>query len=191
MGSKVLIVVDVQRDFCEGGAMGVDGGTDAAEVINDYLRSEFRDEYDKVIFSRDWHDPDTNNGGHFSDEPDFVNTWPAHCVRGTAGAEFHPSVAGLYRDAVVSKGMDEPAYSAFEGTVDDEGGTLHEYLQSHVITSVDVVGIAYDYCVKATAMDARKHGYSTRVLAEMTAAVNPMNIEPTEEMRVAGIEVSF
>lgn len=188
MGNKkALLVVDVQVDFCEGGAMGVKGGNEVAQAVADLLRSPRRaDQYDIVVFSRDWHDPDTDNGGHFHETPDFKDTWPAHCVQGTNGADFHPAVDPLYRDQTISKGMDAPAYSAFEGVTDD-GDTLLDYLTDHEIGDVDVVGIAYDYCVKATALDAAKYGFQTRVLADYTAAVDPSNEAVNAEFAKAGV----
>lgn len=173
--------------------MGVRGGNQVAQDVAELLRDPARrDDYDYVVFSRDWHSPDTDNGGHFAPEgtePDFVNTWPAHCVQGTDGANFHSEISGLYRDTDVSKGMDEPAYSAFEGTT-TEGYALTDWLQERGVFEIDVVGIAFDYCVKATAIDAVMAGFDTVVLQDLTAAVDPSNGSANDEMIGAGVGVS-
>ena len=164
-----LLVVDVQPTFCEGGALPVEGGNDVAANVADLLAGDHG--YDLVVTTQDWHiDP----GDHFSDEPDFVDTWPPHGVAGTAEAELHPAldaVAGRI-DAGVRKGMHAAAYSGFEGT-DDNGRALHEVLAAAAITDVDVVGIAFDHCVRATAVDAAANGYATTVIEGLSAAVAP------------------
>ena len=168
-----LLIVDVQNDFTEGGALGVDGGTEVARGITRYLHDRASD-YDVVIASRDWHDPDNDNGGHFAtgDEPNFVDTWPAHCVAGTFGAEYHPELDLAPIDIHVKKGQGEPAYSMFEGITDD-GHTVAEVLEARGITEVDVVGIATDHCVRASALDALKEGQQVRILTDLIAAVSP------------------
>ena len=168
-----LLIVDVQNDFTEGGALGVDGGTEVARGITRYLYDHASD-YDVVIASRDWHDPDNDNGGHFAtgDEPNFVDTWPAHCVAGTFGAEYHPELDLAPIDIHVKKGQGEPAYSMFEGITDD-GHTVAEVLDARGITEVDVVGIATDHCVRASALDALKEGQQVRILTDLIAAVSP------------------
>jgi nicotinamidase/pyrazinamidase len=168
-----LLIVDVQNDFTEGGALGVDGGTEVARGITRYL-DEHASEYDVVIASRDWHDLDNDNGGHFAtgDEPNFVDTWPAHCVAGTFGAEYHPELDLAPIGIHVKKGQGEPAYSMFEGITDD-GHTVAEVLAARGITEVDVVGIATDHCVRASALDALKEGQQVRILTDLIAAVSP------------------
>lgn len=168
-----LLIVDVQNDFTEGGALGVDGGTEVARSITRYLHDHASD-YDVVIASRDWHDPDNDNGGHFAlaAEPDFVDTWPVHCVAGTLGAEYHPELDLAPIHVHVKKGQGEPAYSMFEGVTDD-GHTVAEVLEARGVTEVDVVGIATDYCVRASALDALKGGQRVRVLTDLIAAVSP------------------
>jgi nicotinamidase/pyrazinamidase len=168
-----LLIVDVQNDFTEGGALGVDGGTDVARGITQYLH-EYAGDYDVVIASRDWHDPDNDNGGHFAGdgEPNFVDTWPVHCVAGTFGAEYHPELDLAPIDVHVKKGQGEPAYSMFEGITDD-GYTVAEVLDARGITDVDVVGIATDHCVRASALDALKEGQRVRILTDLIAAVAP------------------
>lgn len=169
---KALIVVDVQPDFCEGGALAVEGGNQAARDICAYLES-YGSEYDLVVATRDWHDPDSDNGGHISGNPDFVDTWPPHCIAGTSGAEFHPELwptDGRFPHDEVRKGQGVPAYSGFEG-VNSAGQILRSILDAASITDIDVVGIAFDYCVKATATDAAAAGYNVSVLKDLTAAI--------------------
>ena len=167
---KALIVVDVQVDFCEGGALGVEGGNRVAAEVAELLAGDHG--YDAVVATRDHHiDP----GAHFSDQPDFVDTWPPHCVVGTPGQELHPDLRGYGFDAVFDKGSYEAAYSGFEGSIGGaEGGEgLAAWLGRNAITEVDVVGIATDYCVRATARDAALEGFETTVLSNLTAAVHP------------------
>ena len=167
--SKALFIIDVQNDFTEGGALGVEGGAAVAAGISEYLAAN-PGEYAHVVASRDWHDGDNDNGGHFSSAPDFVDTWPPHCVSGSTGAEYHPALDVSAIDVHVRKGQGKPAYSLFEGTTDD-GSTLPEALEKLGIDAVDVVGIATDYCVRASALDAVHAGFTTRVLATLTAGV--------------------
>ena len=168
--AKALIVVDVQVDFCEGGALGVDGGNAVAERVAELLSGDHG--YSRVVATRDHHiDP----GAHFSATPDFVDSWPPHCVVGTPGQELHPALRGLAFDAVFDKGSFAAAYSGFEGTIGggDDGIGLARWLGLHGITAVDVCGIATDYCVRATAIDATREGFDTRVLGALVAAVHP------------------
>ncbi len=165
---RALIIVDVQNDFCEGGSMGVAGGASVASAIAGHVASHEGD-YDAVIATADWHrDP----GSHWSDEPDFVDSWPVHCKVGTSGADFHPHVLPAMErvQEVFRKGEFSAAYSGFEGST-EHGETLADWLHGHRIDSVDVVGIATDYCVRATALDAAKASLETRVLLDLTAAV--------------------
>jgi nicotinamidase/pyrazinamidase len=169
--ARALFIIDVQNDFTEGGALGVDGGAAVAAGVTDYLGAH-RDDYAVVVASRDWHDADNDNGGHFATDadPDFVDTWPSHCVAGTPGAEYHPALDVSGVDVHIRKGQGVPAYSIFEGT-DDAGATITEVLASHGITDVDIVGIATDYCVRASALDALEHGQHVRVLTDLVAGV--------------------
>ncbi|HET8958541.1 MAG TPA: isochorismatase family protein [Microcella sp.] len=186
--SRALLIIDVQNDFTEGGALGVDGGAAVAQAITDYL-SENPDLYDVVIASRDWHDGDNDNGGHFAAEdaaPDFVDTWPAHCVAGTEGAEYHPAIDTGLIDIHVRKGQGVPAYSIFEGTTDD-GRALPVALDALGVTHVDVVGIATDYCVRASALDALGSGREVRVLRDLVAGVAAESSEAAlHEIAAAG-----
>ena len=183
--ARALIVVDVQVDFCEGGALGVDGGTRVASDLAALLAGEHG--YDAVVATRDHHiDP----GNHFSSEPDFVDSWPPHCVVGTAGQEIHPTLAGFPFAAIFDKGSYEAAYSGFEGTT-GEGAGLARWLGQRGITDVDVTGIATDYCVRATALDAAAAGLTTRVLLDLTAAVAPDRLSTTlADFEAAGVTIS-
>ncbi|MDL5351088.1 isochorismatase family protein [Microbacterium sp. zg-YB36] len=188
--SKALFIVDVQNDFTEGGALAVQGGDAVAEAITRHLAANPND-YDLIIASRDWHDADGDNGGHFAPgEPDFVDTWPPHCVAGTEGAEYDP---GLVTDAVthhVKKGQGVPAYSLFEGTT-DEGESVAELLTARGILEVDVVGLATDYCVRASALDAIAHGIRVRVLTDLVAGVAPESSDAAlAELAQAGAELA-
>lgn len=162
---RALIVVDVQNDFCEGGSLAVSGGGAVARAITGLLA---RREYDHVVATADHHiDP----GAHFSDQPDFLTSWPPHCVAGTPGAQFHPELDVSTVEAVFRKGPYSAAYSGFEGEV-DAGTALADWLRARGVDEVDVVGIATDYCVKATAADAAEAGFRTRVLLDYTAGVS-------------------
>ncbi|MCR2783998.1 MULTISPECIES: isochorismatase family protein [unclassified Microbacterium] len=188
--SKALFIVDVQNDFTEGGALAVQGGDAVAEAITRHLAAN-PDGYDLVIASRDWHDADGDNGGHFArGEPDFVDTWPPHCVAGTEGAEYDP---GLVTDAVthhVKKGQGVPAYSLFEGST-EEGESVAELLTARGILEVDVVGLATDYCVRASALDAIAHGIRVRVLTDLVAGVAPESSDAAlAELAHAGAELA-
>ena len=192
---KALIVVDVQRDFCEGGALGVEGGNDVAEKIARYIDEHDRDgEYRMVVFSQDWHRWDSSNGGHFAEkgaQPNYVDTWPEHCLAGTRGAELHPAVRDYASGAqIIRKGQNRPAYSAFEGTTPGEiAMPLQKLLDSADIEAVDIVGIATDHCVKATALDAVKGGFKTTVMLDLTAGVAPESTEAAiKEMSEAGVQ---
>ncbi|MEW9533049.1 isochorismatase family protein [Microbispora sp. NPDC049125] len=159
-----LVVVDVQNDFCEGGSLAVGGGADVAAAISRHVRDH---PYDHVVATRDYHvDP----GGHFAARPDYVDTWPPHCVTGTPGAAFHPAFDLAKVEEVFSKGAHAAAYSGFEGSSADGAG-LAGWLKDRDVEAVDVVGIATDHCVRATALDAAGHGFAVRVLLDLTAGV--------------------
>ncbi|MBR8744151.1 nicotinamidase [Nocardiopsis sp. MG754419] len=182
--TRALIVVDVQNDFCEGGSLGVDGGARTAAAVTAYARAN---DYDHVVATRDHHiDP----GTHFSDEPDFVDTWPRHCEVGTPGAEFHADFDVSLAEEIFSKGRYTAAYSGFEGTAEDGETTLAEWLRRRDVDEVDVVGIATDHCVRATALDSRVEGFRTRVLLDLTAGVaEPTVTSALEELSAAGVEL--
>lgn len=179
--TTALIVVDVQKDFCEDGSLAVAGGAQAAADIAEVIAS---DRYSTVIATRDHHiDP----GAHFSDSPDFVDSWPPHCVVGTPGAEFHPPLAASLFAEIFFKGEYAAAYSGFEGH-SEAGVTLANWLRDQGITDVDVCGIAADYCVRATALDAAREGFTVTVLDRLTAAVSPDNAAAVHaEFAAAGV----
>lgn len=169
--TRALLIVDVQNDFTEGGALGVTGGADVAAGVSALL-AEHADAWAEIIASRDWHNATGDNGGHFATDadPDFVTTWPVHCVAGTPGAEYHPA---LVTDAItvhLRKGQGIPAYSLFEG-VTDAGESAAALLAARGVTDVEVVGIATDYCVRASALDAIAHGLRVRIFTDLVAGV--------------------
>lgn len=169
--SRALLVIDVQNDFCEGGSLGVDGGADVAERIFELVSSGT---FDVVIATKDHHvDP----GSHFSDTPDFIDSWPPHCVVGTPGEELHGPLEESLFDAVFLKGEYDAAYSGFEGT--SRGELLADWLRDRDIDVIDVCGIATDYCVRATALDAAREGFTVNVLMDLTAAVSADNVPRT------------
>jgi len=180
------VIVDVQNDFCEGGSLAVQGGAATAAAISRHVAAE-AEAYAHVVASRDYHfDP----GDHFSDEPDFSASWPAHCVADTAGAQFHQDFDTSRVEAVFSKGANSAAYSVFEG-IDEAGTPLVVWLRERGVAELDVVGIATDHCVRATALDAARHGFTTRVLLSLTAGVHPATTAAAlDEMRAAGVELA-
>ncbi|MFF2962138.1 isochorismatase family protein [Streptomyces sp. NPDC057963] len=187
---RALIVVDVQNDFCEGGSLAVAGGSDVAAAITDLI-GEAQAGYRHVVATRDHHiDP----GNHFSAQPDFEDSWPPHCVAGTEGVGFHPNfapaVASGAIDAVFDKGAYAAAYSGFEG-LDENGVGPADWLRDRGVTEVDVVGIATDHCVRATALDAVRAGFTTHVLLDLTAGVAEATTDRAlEELRRAGVRLS-
>jgi len=189
--ATALFIIDVQVDFCEGGALACEGGARAAEKITEYLRNN-PSRYDHVIASRDWHTPGSDNGGHFPPEgvaPDFVNHWPLHCIAGTEGANYHPNLDASLIDVHIKKGQGAHGYSIFEGTT-EEGESIQSVLSRLEIDSVDVVGIATDYCVRASSLDALSNGMQVRVITSLTAGVSAASTETAiDEMVDAGAKV--
>ncbi|MDU0367646.1 isochorismatase family protein [Microbacterium sp. KSW4-17] len=183
--SRALFIVDVQNDFTERGALGVEGGDEVAARISRYLEAH-ADDYAVVVASRDWHHGDDDNGGHFSATPDFVDTWPVHCVGGTYGADYDEVFDTERVTHHLKKGQGKPAYSLFEG-VSDDGETAAQILESHGIRDIDIVGIATDYCVRASALDAVAAGRGVRVLTDLIAGVHPdSSAEALREIEAAG-----
>ncbi|MGW2251469.1 isochorismatase family protein [Kitasatospora sp. NPDC001660] len=186
---RALIVVDVQNDFCEGGSLAVAGGAEVAAAITDLI-AESSPGYRHILATRDHHiDP----GDHFSTEPDYVTSWPVHCVAGTEGVGFHPNFAPAVIsgavEAVFDKGAHSAAYSGFEGLDENRRGPV-EWLRERQVDEVDVVGIATDHCVRATALDAARAGFTTRVLLDLTAGVAPETTAAAlAELRAAGVEL--
>jgi nicotinamidase/pyrazinamidase len=182
--TRALLVVDVQNDFCEGGSLAVAGGSAVAAAISSHLQTA-GGQYSHVVATRDHHvDP----GGHFAAQPDFLDTWPAHCVVGTGGVELHPDLDRGPLEAVFDKGEYAAAYSGFEGSA--EGVPLADWLRERGVDAVDIAGIATDHCVRATALDAVGHGFSTRVLLNLTAGVTEASTEAAlDQLRTAGVEL--
>jgi nicotinamidase/pyrazinamidase len=201
--TRALIIVDVQNDFCEGGALAVEGGAQVAAEISEHLENQ-PERYDFVVATQDWH---IEPGSHFSDEPDYVDSWPAHCVAGTKGARLHPDLDTDPIDAYFRKGAYAAAYSGFEGVLapedevatgerddeaaeDDDVVSLDDWLQQNEVDEVVVAGLATDYCVRATALDAVQAGYTTAVLLPLTAGINQERVEETlAEFEDNGIEI--
>jgi len=217
--SRALIIVDVQNDFCEGGSLPVEGGAELAGAISEYVDAH-HGQFDHVVATQDWHvDP----GAHFSEDPDFIDSWPKHCVAGTRGAELHPDLDTEYIQAYFRKGQFTAAYSGFEGLLapDDavptgdrkpgampvSGGApggdpdvealagedaigLDDWLQSHDVEDVVVVGIATDHCVKATALDGVQAGYSVTVLRDLTVGVAEDLDDAIAEMELGGVDIA-
>jgi len=175
--TKALIVVDVQNDFCEGGSLAVAGGAAVAAAVSAHIAAN---DYDHVVATRDYHvDP----GSHFSETPDFVDSWPVHCVAGTPGASFHPELDVSRIEAVFSKGRFAAAYSGFDAETDLAG-----WLRDRGVEQVDVVGIATDHCVRATALDAKTAGFDTTVLLDLTAGVSPTTVDTAlSALHTAGV----
>ncbi|GAA1142546.1 isochorismatase family protein [Nesterenkonia lutea] len=207
--AQALIIVDVQQDFCEGGALAVEGGARVASEISEFLEDSYP-EYDAVLTTQDWH---IEPGGHFSETPDFSTSWPVHCVAGTPGAELHPNLDTEHVDAHFLKGLYSDGYSGFEGlqgtpekvgSLEGENGTkvepaaavsetsldLHAWLDARDIDAVTIVGIATDHCVRATIMDAVENDYRVRVIRELTVGVSEDSVtEAYREFDAADVEV--
>jgi len=186
-----LIVVDVQNDFCEGGSLPVQGGAQVAASVGRLLHQRTAGGpdapvYDHVIATKDHHvDP----GDHWAREPDFVESWPVHCRVGSEGEAFHPNLDPQPFDAIFLKGEHAAAYSGFEGT--HEGQPLADWLRAHEVTHLDICGIATDYCVRATALDAAREGFETTVLLHLCAGVAPQTTEEAvAAMLEAGVDVA-
>jgi nicotinamidase/pyrazinamidase len=188
---KALLVIDVQNDFCEGGALACESGSSVAGKITSFLKVQ-KANYDFVIASRDWHTPGQSNDGHFAPfgtEPDFVSTWPIHCVADTFGAEYHPNLDQSLIDIHIKKGQGANGYSIFDGT-DEQGVPFPDLLKSLKVSKVDVVGIATDYCVRASALDAVSRNLDVTVITSLTAGVSAASVENAiDEMVDAGITV--
>jgi nicotinamidase/pyrazinamidase len=189
--TKALFIIDVQNDFCEGGSLAVQGGSAVAAGISKLLKED-ASKYDIVIASRDWHDSGNDNGGHFASSgkaPDFVNSWPVHCVSGTLGAEYHPNLDTSLIDFHIIKGMGKPSYSIFEGQTPD-GKKLTELLAELKVSEIEVAGLATDYCVLASSLDAKAAGFEVTVLSDLVAGVARESSESAlETMSSAGCKI--
>ena len=178
---RALLVIDVQVDFCEGGALACSGGAAVAAAITQHIKANGSD-YDFVIASRDWHTPNDSNGGHFP-------LWPLHCIAGEPGAEYHSALDKSLVDFHIKKGQGSHGYSFFEGST-DEGETAAQLLERLGVTDIDVVGIATDHCVRASALDAKQLGLNTRVITSLTAGVDARTTEAAiDEMVDCGVLV--
>lgn len=202
-GVAALIVVDVQNDFCEGGSMGVPGGAAVAAAITARFGPQSRaarrvwegaggsgrDRYRAVVATRDWHVDPGDHWASDSEEPDMATTWPRHCQAETHGAGFHPALE-IAADEVFNKGAYQASYTGFDGVADSDGTPLADWLAARGIVAVDIVGIATDYCVRATALDAAAAGFDTRVLVDFCAGIAPDTVAAAcTEMTQAGIAV--
>ncbi len=186
--SRALLIVDLQNDFTEGGALAIAGGDAVASAVSAFLTVHAGD-YDLIVASRDWHHPEGDNGGHFAEEPDFVDTWPKHCVAGTEGAEYDPLLNAESITHHVRKGHGMPAYSMFEGATENDE-TVAALLRERGVIDADVVGLATDHCVRASALDAIAHGVHVRVLTDLVAGVSPESSEAAvAELAHAGAEI--
>ncbi|ASN20839.1 isochorismatase family protein [Arthrobacter sp. YN] len=204
--SRALIIVDVQNDFCEGGTLAVEGGAAVAGAITEYVDAN-QQHFDHIVATQDWH---IEPGDHFSDDPDMVESWPPHCRARTKGAELHEDLDPEYIQAYFRKGQYTAAYSGFEGVLapeddvptgdlkagaavaevlDEDAIGLDDWLQSHDVEDVVVVGLATDYCVKSTALDAVQAGYNTTVIAGLTAGIADDLTDALDEMEAAGVDV--
>ncbi|MBA2309405.1 MAG: isochorismatase family protein [Pseudonocardiales bacterium] len=184
-GATALIIVDVQNDFCEGGSLAVAGGAAVAAGISAHLAGGSA-HYDHVAATRDYH---VQPGEHFSDTPDFAGSWPPHCRAGTPGASFHPELDLAAVQAVFSKGAYAAAYSGFEGA-DPSGRSLIDWLSERGVARVEIAGIATDYCVRATALDAVRAGLATTVLVDLCVGVAEESSARTlDELGAAGVSI--
>lgn len=171
---QALVIVDVQNDFCPGGTLPVAGGDLVAALISEHIAG-WSELYTTIVATKCWH-PDDIKFAHFSADPDFDTTWPMHCVAGTHGAQFHPALRLPDIEKIFLKGKNYAAYSGFEGVTLD-GVSLKDHLTVWDVEAIDVVGLATDYCVKATAVDGVKHGFKTQIISDLCAAVHPENTE--------------
>ena len=209
--SRARIIVDVQNDFGEGGALPVEGGAAVAGAISEYVEAH-HGQFDHIVATQDWHiDP----GAHFSETPDFKDSWPPHCVAGTQGAELHPDLETEHIQAYFHKGLHNAAYSGFEGLLAPEDAVptgdrkpgalpmpgdadyapeedsigLDDWLQSHDVEDVVVVGLATDHCVMATSLDAVQAGYSVTVIKRLTAGIAEDLDDTYAELELGGVDL--
>lgn len=183
---RALVIVDVQNDFCDvpGASLPVSGGAALAGRISDHMRRS-AGLYAASVATRDWHiDP----GDHFSSVPDYAGTWPPHCRAGSSGADFHPDLETEPLAEIFSKGQFSASYTGFDGVAGD-GVTLEDWLRSRGLEALDIAGIATDYCVRATVLDAARLGFSTRVLADLCAGTAPETTRAALEEMAAVAEV--
>ncbi len=186
---KALLIVDVQRDFCEGGSLAVEGGTAVASELSSWVGYDRAGgAYHYVVACKDWHiDP----GEHFApagSEPDFETIWPVHCVAESEGAKFSPALQ-VALDEIFLKGRHTASYTAFDGEANEQ--SLTDWLLTREVTALDIVGLATDHCVKASALDAVAAGFATTVLTNYCAGVAPSTTKAAlTDMKSAGINLS-
>src|SRR3977135_4035484 len=183
---NALLIVDLQNDFVEGGNLPVPGGTQVVAHIARHVR-HFRRRSRFVVATRDLHEDPAD---HFSDHPDYVNTWPKHGLRGTPGAVLCTPISNLVREkiiqAVVDKGRHTAAYSAFEAQ-DPRGHMLVDVLREQRVDPIDICGFITEYCVRASALDARKYDFQVRILVNLCCAASPeAGLRAFGEMKAAG-----
>lgn len=172
MNDSALVIVDVQNDFCEGGALPVSGGNAVAEAIADFVETSGHN-YNLILFTADWHtSPPSSNGAPVPDSPDFIDPWPAHCIKNTRGAAFHDAIGRIpkYREDIFRKSQEHANYSGLHG-INSNGDTLAEVLKFSEIKHVDIVGIAGEFCIKYTALDCVAEGFVVSVLPRMVASI--------------------
>lgn len=187
-------VVDVQNDFCEGGSLAVEGGAEVARRVRAWLDDEIG-RWAVRFGTADRHPPTLSD--HFAEpgtDPNYVDSWPAHCVAGTPGSELHPNLLGdedetdLF-DVLVEKGQHSAAYSGFEGTTPN-GVPLAEWLRDHDIDGLELTGIATDHCVRATASDALDEGFAVRIVIDLCAGIDDAAVEAAlADLEARGAEV--
>jgi len=198
---SALLIVDLQNDFCPGGSLAVPAGNDIVEPINRLVRSR---KWDLVVATRDWHPRSHVSFASSHENAKPFDTyelkangkatqsvlWPDHCVQGTRGAEFVPGFDTSRVDEIVSKGQTSEFYSAFADVLQEEYTGLHKLLQIHGITEVVVVGLAYDYCVTHTALDAANLGYRTAIAEGCTRGISPATVKSAKhKLRDAGVSI--
>ena len=186
---NALLVVDLQNDFVEGGALPVPSGTQVVAQVARHVR-HFRSEYSFVVATRDLHEDPPD---HFSDQPDYIKTWPPHGVRGTSGAVLCTPISNLVREkiigAVMDKGRHAAAFSAFEAQ-DLRGHVLVDVLREQRVDHIDICGLITEYTILATALDARTYEFQVRILVNLCAAANPeAGLRAFEEMKAAGCQL--
>ncbi len=178
MTCSALIIIDMQNDFCEGGSLAVSGGSLLAKQLSEFLYSDAQQTYRHILATRDAH---INPKEHFSETPDYIDTWPVHCIYESHGYQIHPDLKTYPFNAIFNKGAYQAAYSGFEGR-DTQGISLDKWLTNHEVTHVDIAGLALDFCVKETVFDALTLGYKVRLIADLCCAVRPENTDDTLEI---------
>jgi len=171
---KALLVVDIQNDFCPAGALGIPEGDKIVPLINKYLKV-FAKKKLPILVTRDWHPAKT---GHFKD---FGGIWPAHCIQNTPGAAFHPALKLPAGVILLYKGMDplEDSYSAFHAE-DTSGRSLLKILRMLGIREIYIAGLATDYCIKYSTLDALKNGFKVKILSD---AVKGVDLKPKDSQK--------